>query len=296
MRWAGRLFFRLLHPPRAVLCLVPPLSFAALCILFLRGDTRDAAAYVIYTLSAYSLVIWVLAAPKQFQRAAEAVRVSGTMQRIKRSAFGGRYLSDLAFHGSVGICQGMAVNFCYVMFRLAVGIRYASVWFLSMAVYYLVLGALRSYLIVCYRRRSLKLEQRCYRITAWLLFLLNIPMGGMIVLMIRTDSGYSYPGSVIYLSALYTFYAFILAIVNVVRFRALGSPILSAAKVLNLVSALMSLLGLQTAMIARFSANGEGYRKLMNTVTGSAVYVAVIVIAVYMLRRSRNLEKEGTKS
>lgn len=296
MRWAGRLFFRLLHPPRAVLCLVPPLSFAALSVLFLRGDTRDAAAYVIYTLSAYSLVIWVLAAPKQFQRAAEAVRMSGTMRRIKRSAFGGRYLSDLAFRGSVGICQGMAINFCYVMFRLAVGIRYASVWFLSMAVYYLVLGALRSYLIVCYRRRSPKLEQRCYRITAWLLFLLNIPMGGMIVLMIRTDSGYFYPGSVIYLSALYTFYAFILAIVNVVRFRALGSPILPAAKVLNLVSALMSLLGLQTAMIARFSANGEGYRKLMNTVTGSAVYVAAIVIAVYMLRRSRNLEKKGTKS
>lgn len=296
MRWAGKVLFRLLHPPRAVLCLVPPLSFAALFVLFLRGDTRDAAAYAIYMLSAYSLVIWVLAAPKQFQRAAEAVRVSGTMQRIKRSAFGGRYLSDLAFRGSVGICQWMAINFCYVMFRLAVGIRYASVWFLSMAVYYLVLGALRSYLIVCYRRRSPKLEQRCYRITAWLLFLLNIPMGGMIVLMIRTDSGYFYPGSVIYLSALYTFYAFILAIVNVVRFRALGSPILSAAKVLNLVSALMSLLGLQTAMIARFSANGEGYRKLMNTVTGSAVYVAVIVIAVYMLRRSRNFEKKGTKS
>lgn len=243
MRWAGRLFFRLLHPPRAVLCLVPPLSFAALSVLFLWGDTRDAAAYVIYTLSAYSLVIWVLAAPKQFQRAAEAVRMSGTMRRIKRSAFGGRYPSDLAFHGSVGICQGMAINFCYVMFRLAVGIRYASVWFLSMAVYYLVLGALRSYLIVCYRRRSPELEQRCYRITAWLLLLLNIPMGGMIVLMIRTDSRYFYPGSVIYLSALYTFYAFILAIVNVMRFRALGSPILSAAKVLNLVSALMSLLG-----------------------------------------------------
>lgn len=230
MKWAGRLFFRLLHPPRAVLCLVPPLSFAALSVLFLWGDTRDAAAYVIYTLSAYSFVIWVLAAPKQFQRAAEAVRMSGTMRRIKRSAFGGRYPSDLAFRGSVGICQGMAINFCYVVFRLAVGIRYASVWFLSMAVYYLVLGALRSYLIVCYRRRSPELEQRCYRITAWLLLLLNIPMGGMIVLMIRTDSGYFYPGSVIYLSALYTFYAFILAIVNVMRFRALGSPILSAAR------------------------------------------------------------------
>lgn len=41
-------------------------------------------------------------------------------------------------------------------------IRYASVWFLSMAVYYLVLGGLRAYLIVCYRRRTPELERRCY--------------------------------------------------------------------------------------------------------------------------------------
>ena len=67
-------------------------------------------------------------------------------------------------------------------------IHYASVWFLSMAVYYLVLGGLRAYLIVCYRRRTPELERRCYYTTAWLLFLLNIPMGGMIVLMVRTDS------------------------------------------------------------------------------------------------------------
>ncbi len=31
---------------------------------------------------------------------------------------------------------GMAVNFLYVAFRIVAGIRYASVWFLTMAVYY----------------------------------------------------------------------------------------------------------------------------------------------------------------
>lgn len=60
---------------------------------------------------------------------------------------------------------GMAVNFLYVAFCIAAGIRYASVWFLTMAVYYLVLGCLRVYLIVCYRRRDPKLERRCYHTT-----------------------------------------------------------------------------------------------------------------------------------
>lgn len=117
-------------------------------------------------------------------------------------------------------------------------------------------------------------------------------MGGMILLMIKTDSGYSYPGYIIYVSAMYTFYIGIISVVNLVKFRRLGDPVLSAAKVLNLVSAMMSILGLQTAMISAFSKDGEGFRKLMNTLTGTVVYGAVIVIAVYMLIHSRKLRAE----
>ena len=217
---------------------------------------------------------------------------SKIMQRANASKFAGRYLHDLAFRGSVGIYQGMAVNAFYVVFRIVAGIRYASVWFVSMAVYYLVLGGLRAYLILCYRRRSPESERRCYRTTAWLLFLLNIPMGGMIALMVRTNSSFSYPGSIIYLSALYTFYTMVMSILNLVRFRRLGSPILSAAKVLNFISAMMSILGLQTALISRFSENGEFYQKRMNAVTGGCVYGIVILLAVIMLLHSRKPEKK----
>ena len=150
---------------------------------------------------------------------------------------------------------------------------------------------MRLSLILSYRNRSVKSELRSYRKTAWLLFLLNIPMGGMITLMVLTDSGYSYPGYVIYLSALYTFYTIILAIVNLVKFRKLGRPILSAAKVLNFVAALMSLLGLQTAMISQFSTEGENFRRMMNTITGSGVWFAVILTAVYMLLHSRKMKE-----
>ena len=116
-------------------------------------------------------------------------------------------------------------------------------------------------------------------------------MGGMIVLVVLTDSGYSYPGYVIYLSALYTFYTIILAIVNLVKFRKLGSPILSAAKVLSFVAALMSLLGLQTAMISQFSTGGEKFRRIMNAITGGGVWCSVILIAVTMLLRSRKMKE-----
>ena len=292
MERAKMFFQKLLHPSKWVLIFVPPLSFAALIFIFATQTTRSASAYMIYCMSAYSLTIWLAALPRLIKEMKTAIMTSRFMRKVSSSKITGRYLNDLAFRGNVSIYQGMAVNAFYVVFRIVAGIRYASVWFISMAVYHLVLGGLWAYLVVCYRRRDPELERRCYHTTAWLLFLLNFPMGGMIVLMVRTNSGFSYPGYIIYLSALYTFYTMVTSIQNLVKFRKLGSPILSAAKVLNFIAAMMSILGLQTAMISRFSENGESYRKMMNAITGGFVYGIVILIAVIMLLCSRKTRKK----
>ena len=84
-----------------------------------------------------------------------------------------------------------------------------------------------------------------------------------------------------------------LAISNLIRFRKLGSPILSAAKVLSLVAALLSLLTLQSALIDRFGAEQVAFRLLMTRLTGSAVYATVLVIAVWMLCRPLTISPDG---
>ena len=55
---------------------------------------------------------------------------------------------------------------------------------------------------------------------------------------------------------------------------------------------MMSILGLQTAMISHFLKNGEAYRKMMNMITGGCVYGIVILIAVYMLLHSRKIKRD----
>ncbi len=287
MKKALEVLQKILHPPKWALFFAPPVVFAALIYIFLTGQNNSTPAYVIYGMSAYCLTVLVLPLPRLIRNAKVSV-----MRRINGMAFGGRYINDLAFRGSVSIYQGMTVNFLYVLFRIVVGIRYTSMWFISMAVYYLVLAVLRLSPILSYRQKVNIDELRCYRRTAWLIFLLNIPMGGMITLMVLTNSGYSYPGYVIYLSAMYTFYTMVTSVINLVRFRRLGSPILSAAKVLNFIAALMSILGLQTAMIAQFSVESDSFRKTMNAITGGVIWLCVILTAVYMLRRSRKMQSE----
>lgn len=81
---------------------------------------------------------------------------------------------------------------------------------------------------------------------------------------------------------MYTFYAMIVSVINLVKFRKLGSPVLSAAKVLNFIAALMSVIGLQTAMIAQFGTESDSFRKRMNTITGGVIWLLVILTAVYI--------------
>lgn len=299
MKKAKMILFRLLHPAKWILWLLPPVSFAALIFIFATNREDSAVAYTVFTLSAYSLTILIAALPSLTGRLKQVKEKlwshSRLIQKISSTAFGAQYFNDHLFRSSISIYQGMAVNFAYMLFRFATAVQYRSVWFFSMAVYYLVLCMMKAYLIFSYRCREQKgfiYEIRCYRRTAGMLFLLNIPMGGMIILMIQTDSGFTYPGYLIYLSALYTFYMMILSIVNLIKFGKMGSHILSAAKVLSFVSALMSVLGLQTAMLSRFSFEGEAYRKMMNTITGTAVFAAVMVTVIVMLIRSSKSKKE----
>ncbi len=279
---------RLLYPPKWARLLVSPIVFAALAFVLYSGRNDSVPAYLLYGMSAYCLVVCLLPMPKQVRSAREAA-----VQRIRRTAFGDRYLSDPVFRGGVSLWQGMLANLLYVAFRTVVGIRHASVWSFSVAAYYLALAILRLSLILGYRHRAEIDELRCYRRTAWLLLLLMLPMGGMIVLMVRTNAGYSYPGYVIYLSAAYTFYTVTEAAVRLVRLRRLGSPILSAAKAVSLIAALMSVLGLQTAMIAQFSVRGDGFRKTMNAITGGTVWLCVMLTAACMLRKCAKRREEG---
>ena len=61
--------------------------------------------------------------------------------------------------------------------------------------------------------------------------------------------------------AMYAFYSVITAVVNLVKFRKHGSPILPEAKAINLVAAMVSILSLETEMLAQFGEDDELNRR-----------------------------------
>ena len=97
--------------------------------------------------------------------------------------------------------------------------------------------------------------------------------------------------------AMYAFYATITAVYNVIKFRRYGSPVMSAAKVINLTAALVSMLSLETAMLTQFGAAGDPeFRKMMTASTGAGISILVLGMAVYMIVWStRQLKRDEPK-
>ena len=121
---------------------------------------------------------------------------------------------------------------------------------------------------------------------------MNQALTGIVVLMVHQNRGFHYPGFLIYAMAAYAFYAVTVAIIHIVKTRRHKSPVLSAAKAINLVAALVSILSLTTAMLAQFGGDDAVFRRTMTAATGGGVCTIVIGMAVYMIvRANRALKK-----
>ncbi len=291
---------KLLFPPGWAVTAISLMGYGGLGWTY-GVKQSGAPSYFAYVLSAYALVVDIAVLLKNRSLLCKGIRCLKMHSRIWnafcKTDFGMRYLTNRMVRAQAGLYQSIVLNLLYMAFRLVLGIQYASLWFLSLAGYYLVLGALQAYLVFCFQKRPsgegrLAYEYLRCKTTGCLLFLLNIPMSAIVVLVVRTNSNFVYPGVVVYLSALYTFYMVVRSVINLVRFYRLDSPILLAAKILNSIATAMSVLGLQTAMISQFGGE-DSYRKLMNALTGSGACSLVVAAAVCMIIHSSTMIRKA---
>ena len=259
-----KIFF--LPPLPTILIAVP--SFAFVFVMLGIGD-HSILSYIAYILSAYAMIIVITGMPGII----EAIRSKTTklplVKKLRSTSLGNRLLGDAVFRSEITLHGGLIVNILYAALNLISGIRYRSTWFIALAFYY--------------AGQDIPAELMRYRACGIILLLMNQALVGIIVYMVTQDRGFSYPGLMIYAMAMYAFYITITATINVVKFRKRGSPLLSAAKVISLTAALVSMLSLETAMLARFGSDDPEFRRIMLAASGGVVCAVVLTMAVYMI-------------
>lgn len=291
---------RLLMPPGWLTALIAPPALALVIFVLATGRAGTPLAYLSYLASAYALVILLARVPAAVAALRGAIARRPIVQKLETSERGQRLLTEPMYRAELALYPGLAVNLLYAAVKLVSGILYRSTWFASLACYYLLLSALR-YVLLNYTRRNpvgegLRSEWKRYRLCGVILLLMNQALLAVVILMVYQNSGAVYPGYLIYVMALYTFYAVINAVRKLIKFRRHESPVLSAAKAVNLIAALVSLLSLETAMLNRFGgAHDPRFRRVMTGCTGLAVCAIVLAMAVVMIVRStRRLRRGGS--
>ena len=279
---------KLLFPPVWLMGLLTIASAVLLTLVFLKGWEQQVVAYVVYVLAFYTLSVvtlfCVLVLPKQYRR---------IRRKIYANPLGNRYMTDRAFRTALGLQLSLVVSLLYVVINLLSWHWNRSWWFVVLAVYYVIMAVLRSLLVRYVRKNkigaSVLLEWKRARVCACVLLLVNLSLSGSVLMILYQSRGYHYPGIMIYVMALFTFYSTIHAIVEIVRYRKLGSPVMSTAKIVSLSAALVSMLNLETAMFAQFGKDMSAQaQRIFIILTGAGVSITVVTLSVLLIVKATN--------
>ena len=274
---------KLLFPPVWLMVLLTIASAVLLTIIFVKGMEQSIPAYVVYVLAFYTLstvsVFCALVLPKQYKE---------IKQKIYDNPLGNRFMTDRAFRTKISLYLSLGISLLYVGINIWSWHFIHSWWFVVLAVYYVIMAVMRFLLVRYVRKNTIGLsvlqEWKRSRLCAYILLLVNLSLSGAVLMILYQQRGYDYPGIMIYVMALYTFYAVIHAIVDIVKYRKLGSPVMSTAKIVSLSGALVSMLNLETAMFAQFGADmSQENQRIFIILTGAGVSITVVTLSVILI-------------
>lgn len=272
-------------PPVPTLLISVP-SYGLVIYVLAYENVEPVIAYLSYSLSAYALIITITGITGIVRLVRRGIGKHPLVRKVMGIPLVSRYLQEDMFRAETSLYQGFFINLLYAGIKMFSGVLYRSVWFVTLAVYYILLAVMRASLLHYVRRtgKNKVSEWKRYRLCGIILLFMNIALAGIVILVVHQNSGFEYPGVLIYVIAMYAFYATITAVRNVVKFRRYGSPVMSAAKVINLTAALVSMLSLETAMLTQFGAADDPmFRKIMTASTGAGISMLVLGMAIFMI-------------
>lgn len=287
MNWK-RIGNALLFPPAAVLIVLTPIAAAALVYSMLRLEETSPVWIGSYVLAFYTLVIVCVRVPK-------VARSIGTFKRENK--YIQFWSNDPRLRMNITVGGSVLWNGAYAALQLGLAIYYRSAWLYSLAAYYATLAAMRCSLVWHTLRytpgEQMQQELVRYRTCGWVFLLMNLALSGVMFYRIYENRFVQHHEITTIAMATYTFAMLTVAIVNVVRYRKYNSPVLSSAKAISLAAACVSMLTLESSMLASFNKGTLSQKtiRIFLALSGGAVSAFIVGMAVYMIvQASRKLK------
>lgn len=270
----------LLFPPLWLMLLLTSISivFVVYALAFLASDSI--LAIVSYVVAAYTLMVWCMQSPRLI-RAFRAFKQENKYVR--------RWLEDDRLRVNASLYGAFIFNVAYAAFHIGLGVRHRTFWFYSLAIYYAFLAVMRFFLVRHSRLykpgERMRAELRRYCACGYAFLVMNLALACIIFFMIYWNRTFAHHEITTITMAAYTFTAFTLAIINIVKFRKYKSPVYSATKAISLAAACVSILTLESTMLTTFGGEtvDDATRRLLLGLTGAAVIGTVVAFAIFMI-------------
>lgn len=256
---------------------------AAVACMFLAVGVIN---YLLYALSALSLgyliYLSIVTAPKIKGRITAA---------MKKRKFTNKLINQYSFRTVVFAVGSFILSAAYVAFNGVMGVIARSVWYGSLAAYYLLLAVMRGGALNFHRKQGKLINEgesqdvkalKIYRLCGVGLIVLPVALSTAIMYMVLGKNTFQHYGYTIYVAALYAFYKIIMAVYNAVKAKKTNDAIIGALRNINLADASVSILALQTAMFNEFGGDLQ-FEGQMNAATGAIVCALTAALGVAMI-------------
>lgn len=295
MKTFKSILFRIFNPGWYITLPLTLISIV-LGVLMFALDWPSIFIYVMSPILAYSLTIFIIWFVNHMRKT--------IIPFVKSLMMSNRYTKHLVeskeSYDVSKIYISLFMNLLFVMINMTSGIINFSPWKISIAFYYLVLAImlfiLQRGVVIDDLGKDLRKEYGRYRICAYNLFGLNVVFIAMVSQIFTEGTSFRYEGLLIYVMAFYAFYKTISAIVNVFKYRNSKSPVISAAKVIQMASAFLSMFALESAMLTAFG-NDEYFEGMALGITGFVISILFVVTSIVMIVKSHimisKLKKEA---
>jgi len=272
--------YKLFHPSNLIVLLGAVFIILSMTYLIVLDKFNTPISYILYLVMAFAFAILVI---KIYDILNYKINKFIDSKEILR-----KYRDDHILKYQVSLFTSLGLNVIYVLFKFISGIYFKSLWLISFAIYYFILVILRLNIAKneLKKKKSLVDEYTSYKRIGIILLFINLFLSIIILIIVNGETLKSYNTIVAISVAVYTFYLMINSIITLIKYRKYKSPLMTSAKVINVVTSMVSMLSLEIIMLSTFGPEKIDFNETMIMATGGGIAIIILGISLYMIIKS----------
>ena len=200
-----------------------------------------------------------------------------------------KVLTNKGYRLKLFLCISLICNFIYALFLFVISQQTHSKWFFVMSVYFGMLSFTRIFIFSQLNpQRTLRNKIILMRVCGYLLLLLNIIISIMMFTLIYTASYAKHQEITAIALAAYTFSTLSIAIVSSVKYIKSNRHTFICVKVINLVSASVSMVTLTNTMLATWGSENLLLRGIILPILSGFVSIFIVSSAMFMIKKANS--------